>query len=300
MEAVASLQWAVGGVFATLVTATATTGTLDRLRPGLDLTEVRLRVRSWWIMAAVFVLALAVHRTITVAFLAVIGMTAVWELARMTKTVLTSVALTATAIAYVAASMGRTDVVPAAVLGAPLAAAMLMVARGATAGFVARVGGTFMAAAAGAALAQMAGLLALPVSDTHVAGGAGLLLWLVIVTQGGDVAQFLTGKAVGVTKLAPAVSPGKTVAGALGGTAVAAALGSGLGLLLTGHTWLWGCGLGAAVAVSGVIGDLVVSAVKRDCGVKDAGALIPGHGGVLDRVDSLLLAAPLVLWVVTG
>ncbi len=300
MEAAAQLQWAVGGVFATLVTASATTGTLRRLRPRMDLTEVRLRVRSWWIMAAVFVLALAVHRAVTVAFLATVGVTAVWELARMTRTALISVALPATVIAYAGASAGRTDLVLAAILGAPVAAAVVMVGRGATAGFVARVGGTFVAAAVGGALAQMAGLLALPVSDMYVAGGTGLLLWLVIVTQAGDVAQFLSGKAFGVAKLAPAVSPGKTVAGAVGGIAAAAALGSGLGVLLTGHTWVWGCGLGAAVGASGVIGDLIVSAVKRDCGVKDAGALIPGHGGVLDRVDSLLLAAPLVLVLVTG
>lgn len=300
MEAAAPLQWAIGGVFATLVTASATTGTLSRWRPRMDLAEVRLRVRSWWVMAAVFVVALAVHRAVTVVFLALVGLAAVWELGRMTKVVLVPVALTATAIAYVAAYAGRTDVVLAAVLGAPCAAAVLMVGRGRTAGFVARVGGTFTATAVGGTLAQMAGLLALPVTELHVAGGAGLLLWLVIVTQGGDVAQFITGRAFGTAKLAPVVSPGKTVAGAVGGIIVAAVLGSGLGLLLTGHTWAWGFLLGAGAAASGVVGDLIISAVKRDCGVKDAGALIPGHGGVLDRVDSLLLAAPLVLMVVAG
>lgn len=299
MEA-AALHWTMSGVFATLLTASVTTGTLGRLRPRMDLTEVRLRVRSWWVMAAVFVLALAVHRTVTVAFLAVVGLTAVWELARMTPAVVTPVALTATAVAYAAAYGGRSDVVLAAVLGAPVAAAVLLVGRGVTAGFVARVGGTFLAAAIGGSLAQMAGLLALPATAVHLTGGAGLLLWLVIVTQGGDVAQFVTGKAFGATKLAPAVSPGKTVVGAVGGVAVAAALGSGLGLMLTGHTWVWGLALGALVSASGVLGDLIVSAVKRDAGVKDAGALIPGHGGVLDRVDSLLLAAPLMVWLVTG
>jgi phosphatidate cytidylyltransferase len=266
----------------------------------MDLTEVRLRVRSWWVMAAVFIAALAVHRTITVAFLTLIGMAAVVELARATKTVVVPVALGATVAAYVAAYAGRTDVVTAVVLAAPVAAAVLLVGRGVTDGFVARVGGTFLAAAVGGALAQMAGLLALVVTDVNVAGGAGLLLWLVIVAQGGDVAQFLSGKAFGHTKLAPCVSPNKTVAGLVGGVVAAAALGSGLGVLLTAHSWFWGIALGAGVALAGTLGDLMVSAVKRDCGVKDAGRLIPGHGGILDRVDSLLLAAPLVFFVVAG
>lgn len=126
------------------------------------------------------------------------------------------------------------------------------------------------------------------------------MLWLVIVAQGGDVAQFLSGKALGRRKLAPAVSPNKTVAGFVGGAAVAAILGGTLGILLTGNSWLWGGILGGAVAVAGTLGDLIVSAIKRDCGVKDAGTLIPGHGGVLDRVDSLVLAAPLVFMVVAA
>ena len=127
-----------------------------------------------------------------------------------------------------------------------------------------------------------------------------MLLWLVIVAQAGDVAQFLSGKAFGHTKLSPDVSPNKTVAGLIGGAMVAATLGSALGVLLTAHSWVWGAVLGVVVAIVGTLGDLVISAIKRDCGVKDCGRLIPGHGGVLDRVDSLILAAPLVFMVVTG
>ncbi|HSF86699.1 MAG TPA: phosphatidate cytidylyltransferase [Acidimicrobiia bacterium] len=298
MEAMtAPLQWAMGGVFAALVTASATTSTLARLRPGLELSEVRLRVRSWWVMAAVFVVALASHRIVTIVFLASVAVAALWELAKMTKAVVPPVAFLAYLAGFGAAASGRSDFLVAVVPAAMAGTAVVLVAFDRPSGFMHRVGGTGVAAAVGVALAHLAALLTLPASAGS-AGGAGLLLWLVIVAQAGDVAQFLAGRAWGRRSLAPAISPNKTVLGFVGGMVTAIGLGWGLGLLLTGHAWWWGGVLGAAVAVAGTLGDLLISAIKRDCGVKDAGSLIPGHGGVLDRVDSLILAAPLVFWVV--
>ncbi len=300
MEMAMPMQWTMGGVFAALVTASATTATLRRMRPSIDLAEVRLRVRSWWVMAAVFIVALAVHPAVTLVFLAAVGVAAVVELHRATGTVVLPVAVAATVAAYGMAYAGAADLLPGLVVAAGVAAALVSVVAGVTQGFTARVGSTMVAAAVGAGLAHLAGLLALPATEVRTAGGAGLLLWLVIVAQGGDVAQFLSGKAFGRTKLAPLVSPNKTVAGLMGGIVVAAALGSGLGALLTAHSWVWGLLLGVAVAIAGTAGDLMVSAIKRDCGVKDCGRFIPGHGGILDRVDSLILAAPLVVLVVAG
>jgi len=298
MDVAVPVRWAMGGVFATLVTASAITVTLSRLRPTLDLGEVRLRVRSWWVMAAAFVAALVVHRAITVVFLALIGIAAVVEMGRANRMVL-SAALLATVAAYGLAATGHTTMLGGAAIGAPVVAAIVLVGRGAVDGYVARVGATALGALIGVSLAHMAAVLTVPASAAYPAGGAGLLLFLVIVAQGGDVAQFLSGKAFGRRRLAASVSPNKTVAGLVGGVIVAAALGSGLALLLTNRGWLWGGVIAIAIALAGASGDLVVSAIKRDCGIKDAGTVIPGHGGVLDRVDSLLMAAPLFWYLVS-
>ena len=121
---------------------------------------------------------------------------------------------------------------------------------------------------------------------------AALLLLVTIVVS--DTAQYYSGRAFGRRPLAPAISPAKTVEGALGGVVVGTTA-----LALVGRWWLpdvgvlWRVGLGAAVVVSGIIGDLFESLIKRGAGVKDASSLIPGHGGVLDRIDALLFAAPM-------
>ena len=110
-----------------------------------------------------------------------------------------------------------------------------------------------------------------------------------------DTAAYFVGRAIGRHKLCPRISPGKTIEGAVAGLAaavmVAAALGRWLGLPLS-H----GLALGALIGVFGQLGDLSKSVLKREAGVKDAGALIPGHGGVLDRFDSLLFAAPVTFY----
>ena len=298
MELAAPIQWTMSGVFVTLVTASMTTATLSRWRPSWDLAEVRLRVRSWWVMAGAFIAALLVHRAITVVFLAAIGVAAVLELARVVKMV-RAVAVVATMCAYGLAATGEPGLLGWAMPAAALIAAVVLVLRGDVDGFVSTVGGTALGAMVGLSLAHMAALLALPVSSDRPGGGAGLLLMLVIVAQGGDVAQYLAGKALGRRPLAPAVSPNKTIAGLVGGVMVAGLLGGVFTLALADYGFMSGLLLGVAIAIAGAMGDLVVSAIKRDSGIKDCGTLIPGHGGVLDRVDSLLLAAPLFFYVVT-
>ena len=296
MDLAAPLRWTMYGVFATLLTASTTTAALGRLRPQVDLAEIRVRVRSWWVMAAVFVVALAVDRRITWVFLTAIGVGAVLELARLIPSIVTPVAVVATVGVYAAAA--HRPVLLVVVAAAPLVTAVELVRRGAVAGFVARVGATGLAVVVAGGLAHMASLLALPVSAARPVGGAGLLLMLVVVAQGGDVAQFITGRTFGRRRLSPTVSPNKTVAGFAGGVIVAALLGAGLGMLLAGMAAWHGAALGGAVAVAGTMGDLIVSAIKRDVGAKDAGSLIPGHGGLLDRVDSLVVAAPVFMVLV--
>lgn len=151
------------------------------------------------------------------------------------------------------------------------------------------LGATYLGALGG----SMAGLrLIEPVQE-----GAARLLLLLVVIWCSDTFAFFTGYAVGRHKLAPRISPGKTVEGALGGL-----LGGVAGALLVRAFALPrlplpdAALLGLGVAALGIVGDLLESLLKRWAGIKDSGALFPGHGGMLDRLDSLLFGAPVLYY----
>jgi phosphatidate cytidylyltransferase len=138
--------------------------------------------------------------------------------------------------------------------------------------------------------------------------GPSLVAFLLCVVWAGDTAALYVGRAWGRHKMAPSLSPNKTWEGALGslaGSLLAAGALLGLAHLFATQwdkvwlsypedLWYW-LGLAVLVNVAAQVGDLAESALKRSAGVKDSGNLLPGHGGVLDRIDALLLAAP-VLW----
>jgi phosphatidate cytidylyltransferase len=131
------------------------------------------------------------------------------------------------------------------------------------------------------------------IARTHATVGPAPVTWLVAVIAISDTAQFYTGRLIGRRKLAPLVSPAKTIEGAAGGLLAAAAAGGLLATLgmvdLSGGS---GALLGVLLAGFGICGDLFESLLKRSAGVKDSSVLIPGHGGVLDRLDSYLFAGP--------
>jgi phosphatidate cytidylyltransferase len=128
------------------------------------------------------------------------------------------------------------------------------------------------------------------IRETH---GREALFLLMVAVMVSDTAQYYSGRAFGRRLLAPAISPKKTVEGALGGFVFGA-----LFLGIVGRWWLpdvpvWlRAALGVTIVALGIVGDLFESMLKRSAGVKDSSALIPGHGGVLDRIDALLFAAP--------
>jgi phosphatidate cytidylyltransferase len=126
---------------------------------------------------------------------------------------------------------------------------------------------------------------------------AQLLLYLVLVDQMSDVLQYVWGKLAGKNKIAPSVSPNKTWEGFLGGVATATLLGAAL-WWATPFTPLQAAGMSLVITLLGFAGGLVMSAIKRDAGVKDFGAVIEGHGGILDRIDSLCFAAPIFFHLV--
>jgi phosphatidate cytidylyltransferase len=137
-------------------------------------------------------------------------------------------------------------------------------------------------------------LLKIPGFEGH---DARLLLYLVIVDQMSDVLQYVWGKLVGRRKIAWRVSPNKTWEGFLGGVLSATALGTAL-WWATPFTPLESAGMSLMICILGFNGGLVMSAIKRDIGIKDFGVVIEGHGGILDRIDSLCFAAPIFFHLV--
>jgi len=123
-----------------------------------------------------------------------------------------------------------------------------------------------------------------------------IVLMLLLCVELNDVFAYIVGKSLGRRKLAPHTSPNKTIGGALGALILTTALAAGLGHCIFSGTrldgWLPLLGLGIIISVVGQFGDLMLSSIKRDIGVKDLGVTLPGHGGLLDRFDSILLVAP--------
>ena len=133
----------------------------------------------------------------------------------------------------------------------------------------------------------------LALSSVYAAGsGAVQLLALLVIVWSADIGAYFVGRRIGRVKLAPAVSPGKSWEGVIGGLAAAALTGSVIAAFV-GRPVPAFLLIAVAVAAVSVIGDLTVSMFKRNAGVKDSGKLFPGHGGVLDRIDSICAAAPL-------
>jgi phosphatidate cytidylyltransferase len=123
-----------------------------------------------------------------------------------------------------------------------------------------------------------------------------LILLLFAIIWIGDSAAYYGGRAFGRHRLAPEVSPKKTVEGAIAGLIASVIVGVAGGVWLLGEPWLNLAGISAATAIVGQLGDLAESVLKRSAGVKDSSSILPGHGGILDRLDSLFFAAPVFYW----
>ena len=124
-----------------------------------------------------------------------------------------------------------------------------------------------------------------------------LLFYLLLVVQMSDVMQYVFGKLFGRTKIAPVVSPSKTVEGFVGGGLAATAIGGAM-WWITPFSWVESAAISAVIVLMGFLGGLTLSAVKRSLGAKDWGVMIEGHGGMLDRTDSICFAAPVFFHIV--
>ena len=143
------------------------------------------------------------------------------------------------------------------------------------------------------AIGYFAAYFSIPDYVNPLGGALGLLLYILILTLSNDFTQYLFGKMLGKNKIIPKVSPNKTWEGFMGGVFSTSLLGAVLAVILTPFTWKYGLIIGFIIAIAGFFGDVTMSAIKRDMGVKDTGALLPGHGGILDRLDSMIFTVPL-------
>ena len=303
-----TLLTALGGIFGLLIVASAIIWALKRAKPEKDFTELVQRTKSWWLMAAIFTAALLVNRVAALVFLGIVSFLALKEYLsiiptrRADRRVLFFLYL-AIPIQFYWVSIGWYGMfiifVPVYML---LFLPLPMLIIGETQGFLRAIGTLHWGLMVTVfSLSHAAYTLMLPAApnaigewrDPHT--GAALMIYLVVLTQLNDVAQYVWGKLFGRHKIIPAVSPNKTWEGFLGGVLMTTALSATLGPWLTPIDLRNAAILGALLGVAGFVGDVTVSALKRDLGLKDTSQFLPGHGGVLDRVDSLTYTAPLFL-----
>lgn len=276
-----------------------------KLKPQANLTELKMRTKSWWAMAAIFIGATIIHPVVSFIAFGLLSFAAMREIASISKNVrpedrrVIIWCYLAIPVQYFIAYKGWFNLF---IIFIPVIMYIwipfVLVIRGITT----EIGRSMSVLPTQLMLtvfsiSHLAYLLSLPEIPGFHAGGRGLLLFVVFLTEINDVFQFTWGKLLGRHKIIPKISPNKTWEGFIGGIISTTIIGYLLRFLtpLNGYEALL---VSFLVAFSGFVGDVVVSAVKRDIGLKDTGTLIPGHGGLLDRIDSLSISAPVFFYLV--
>ncbi len=267
--------------------------------PDKDDTELRLRINSWWWMIAILFAAISYGTGTGIVLFAVVSFLALKEFLSIVPTRFADRRVIAWAylsipVQYYWASIGWYGMfiifIPVYTF---LFLPLRMLLTGETRGFIHSAGVIHWAVMLTVFnLSHIAYLLALP-DKNPLAGAIGPLLFLFLMTQANDVSQYVWGKSFGKHKIIPKISPNKTWEGFLGGLVTVTLISSLLAPYLTSLNWQRGLLAGLIIALAGFVGDVVISSVKRDLQIKDSGHLIPGHGGILDRLDSMTYTAPL-------
>ena len=289
--------WALRGL------ATAAVFVVVR-RGGPNAAELAARTRTWWWIVALVSVALLAGPTATAILFAVASFLSFREYlsivpVRRVDRMAILLAYLAIPLQYVLVDDGWYGLFAIFIpVYMTAAIAIRLALAGETKGFIRSAGtlqwGLFLTVYN---LSHLAFLTRLETAVALPAGGAGLLLFVLVVVQLNDVAQYVWGKLFGRHKIAPLLSPSKTIEGFVGGVASATALGAAIWWITPFNPWQAAL-IALAVNLMGFIGGLVMSAIKRDRGVKDWGAMIEGHGGMLDRVDSVCFSAPVFFHVV--
>ena len=304
--------WLFGGMIA-ILTVASVIGAILRRRVTSDggrkvVDNLVARTRAWWVMFAVFGTSLAIGRLAPVVMFGLTSFLALREFITLTPTrpgdhralfwaFFVILPLHYYFLADQWLGMFLVFIPIYAFLFIPIRAAMA----GETERFLERTSKVqwgLMVCVYFTSYAPALLMLRIPgFSAENPAQNAKLLFFLVFVTQISDVLQYVWGKLCGKHPVAPKVSPNKTVEGLVGGGLSATLLGACL-WWSTPFTFAQAAGLSAVIVAMGFCGGLVMSAIKRDRGVKDYGESIPGHGGVMDRIDSLCFAAPVFFHLV--
>jgi phosphatidate cytidylyltransferase len=300
--------WLVGGVLAILLLSSVVGWVLSLRISGESgrptVKNLNARIRAWWVMVAIFGLALATGLIGSVVLFGLTSFLALREFITLTptrpgdhRTLFWVFFVVVPLQYYLIAIQWRLYFILI-----PVYAFLFIPIRSAVAGDctnflerTAKIQWALMVCVY--CLSYVPALLNLQISG-YEGQDAKLMFYLVLVAQISDVMQYVWGKTLGRHKIAPTVSPNKTWEGAIGGIASATLIGAGL-WWATPFSPLQSAGMSFLITLLGLGGGLVMSAIKRDRGVKDYGNIIQGHGGVLDRMDSLCFAAP-VFFHVTG
>lgn len=301
VPAFATIHYLLGGVVVLLLAASLAGWLLSRrVRSEQGLGTVRnlnARIRAWWVMVAVFAVAFLFGKGMTIILFALVSFYCLREFYSLTPTHPSDHPAMAAAF-YLFLPLQYwlvwTDWVTMLTVAIPvyafLALPVLSMLRGVTADYLQRVAkiqwGLMLAVFC---ISHAPALLMLDLGGHEPLY---LLFFLIAVVQLSDVLQYVAGKLVGRTRLAPNLSPGKTLEGLVLGGLAATGVGASL-WWITPFSPLEAAAMAAAIVVAGALGGLVLSAVKRSLGAKDWGVMIRGHGGALDRMDSVTFAAPL-------
>jgi phosphatidate cytidylyltransferase len=299
-----TLTYLLSLTFATLVTATAV-GQILRYVVRSDgaratVANVNVRIGAWWVLCGVVGLALAIGSGMAVAVFGGLSCLAVREFAALTgdqdPPYYSLWMLTAIQYALIPTGGYQQFSIVIPIVGVfyfPLRAAL----RGETERFLERAAGAgWCLAACAYGVSHAPALLTLRIPE-YDGRNATLLFYYLLVVQSSDVFQYCWGKLAGRRPITPRISPNKTWEGFLGGILTSTVIGALL-YRATPFQPLQAAGICAAITLAGFAGGLVMSAIKRDRGVKDFGTIVSGHGGVLDRLDSICFSAPLFFYLV--
>ena len=291
-------------ILAILVSSSFVLGIWGLFSKSKMLTELKTRTKSWWIMCTLFITATIISNVITyvcIGFLSFAALREFYSVIKLRKSDRAGMlwCYLAIPVQYYLAYRGWYELfivfIPVFMF---VWIPFVLVLQGETKMIMSSMAGlptSLMLCVFG--LSHMAYLISLPEIDGFSAGGKGLLLFLIFITQINDVMQFIWGKLIGKHKILPKISPNKTWGGFIGGLISAVFIGYLMSFLTPLNDWQV-IVVSFFVAGVGFVGDVVVSAIKRDMGVKDMGQAIPGHGGVLDRIDSLALTTPIFFHLV--
>ena len=289
----AEIQWVIAIILSILIIATTIFWIWNKLKPSKLVNEMILRTRSWWGMCFIFLFAATVNPIITyigLAFLSFFTLREVYTLLDLRDSDRTTLLLCylSIPIQYYFAYQGWYTMflifIPVFMF---IIIPFFLVMAGDTKDIIRSMcilPTSLMLGIFG--ISHLALLVSFPEMNNDNISGKALLLFLIFITEANDIMQYVFGKIFGKHKILPKVSPNKTWEGFIGGVLSTTAIGYFMGFL-TPLSSIELILISFCIAIFGFMGDAIISAVKRDFGVKDMGNTIPGHGGFLDRIDSL-------------